>query len=170
MVGGLVHGGSERRIAASPAPPFRDPERFPGSREVSEDLAGIRVGDDRPGGHRDPSIGGALPVHVLSHAVLAARRLEQVPVPEVEQCGEARAYFEDDAPAVPPVSAVGAAAGNELLPAKTDAAPTTVPGPDGDRGFIDEVHEGDVTKRRGRKPSCDLFPCGRTEPRRRSGR
>ena len=37
--------------------------------------------------------------------------------------------------------AVGTAAGNELFPPKTDAAPTTVPGPDGDRGFIDEVHE-----------------------------
>jgi len=42
---------------------------------------------------------------------------------------------------------------------------------DGDRGFIDEVHEREaLRRRRGPKPSCDLFPCGRTEPRRRSGR
>jgi len=55
-------------------------------------------------------------VHVLSHAVLAARRLEQVPVPEVEQGREVRAYFEEDAPAIPPSATIGAALGERTFP------------------------------------------------------
>ena len=47
----------------------------------------------------------------------------------------------DDAPAVAPVAAVGAALGNELLAPERDAPRPAVAGADVDLGLVEELHE-----------------------------
>jgi hypothetical protein len=57
---------------------------------------------------------------------------------EVDERVEVRAGFEVDGPAVAAVPAVGAAAGDELLPAEAHAPAATIPSADPDVDFVDE--------------------------------
>src|SRR5690606_21498364 len=101
---------------------------------------GIDVGDDGADGHGDDEVVAALAVFLLAHAAFPALRLEAALVAEVDQGVEVLVGLQPDAAAVSPVTAVGAALGNELLPPEAHAAVAALAGGHGDFGFVDEFH------------------------------
>jgi hypothetical protein len=106
--------------------------------QIGQAFLRIFVENDGADRDRNQHIGAAAPMAVAAAADLAVFRFVMFLVPEVEQSAEASGGLDDDAPAVAPVSAIGAAAGNELFSTKATGAIAAVTGFDQDLDLIDE--------------------------------
>jgi hypothetical protein len=75
--------------------------------------------------------------------VLSSFGVIMLAVTKIEEGGELAVGLQDYIPAIPPVAAVGAAVGDILLTAKTDATVPSVSSLDEDFYFIDELDRSD---------------------------
>ena len=106
--------------------------------EVGELLAAVGVRHDRAERQVDLDVLARLAVAVRAHAVLAALGAEAVLVPQVVESVVGGVGDRPDGSAVAAVAAGGAAARDELLAAKSDAAVAAVARLDVDLGGVDE--------------------------------
>ncbi len=99
-----------------------DADRVAGSDQVAKEHAGRLVTDNRAGRNFQEQVRSAASVLVLAFASLAVFGRADWFRPEVQQCHQVGVGPQMDGAAVAAVAAVGAAAGDVLLPAEADAA------------------------------------------------
>jgi hypothetical protein len=104
--------------------------------------------------NREDEVRGAPPYLIFSFSVLSSFGAVFLVVTKIEEGGELAVGLQDYIPALSPVAAVGAAAGDKLLTAKTDTTVPSVSSLDEDFYFIDELDRSD-------SPSSLGLPRGR---------
>src|SRR5690242_3718750 len=140
--GRLIRRRCEPRVAATAARAPDGKHALTARREVAEQLAGVAIrhdGADRDAQHQVVARRAGA---IAALAVLATLGLIVALIMEVEQRRQRVVGFEKDRAAVAAVTAVGAAAGDELFAAKRDAAGASVAALDEDVDLVDEHRDG----------------------------
>lgn len=125
-------------VAASAASAFADRESLAGRGQVADQVARLRVEDDRPRRDEDDEILAALSRLLVRAAAFAIRRGELLVLSESRKRVERGLDFEDDIAALAAVAAIGTAARLELLAAKVDHAVAALAGTNVDFYVVNE--------------------------------
>jgi hypothetical protein len=128
------------RVALAPSAAARNNYALTSSLQITHQLTRCGVTDNGSDWDIDDAVVTAVPVTVAAHAMLPAAGFVELLVTQIEQCRELRIGNRDDITAVAAVAAARAAARNEFLTAKTDAAAPAVPGDDANLDFVNEFH------------------------------
>src|SRR5690349_1535902 len=128
------------RVALAPSAAARNNYALTSSLQITHQLTRCGVTDNGSDRDIDDAVVTAVPVTVAAHAMLPAAGFVELLVTQIEQCRELRIGNRDDITAVAAVAAARAAARNEFLTTKTDAAAAAVPGDDADLDFVNEFH------------------------------
>ena len=128
------------RVALAPSAAGRNNYALTSGLQIADQLTRCCVTDDGSDRDFDDAVVAAVPVTVAAHAMLPAAGFVELLVTQIEQCRELRIGNGDDVTAVSAVAAARAAARNEFLAAKTDAAAPAVPGDDANFDFVNEFH------------------------------
>ena len=134
----LMGRGGEAGVAAPAAPAVGDDDALVGAGEVPDFLAGFFVVDDRAYRDFQSDVDALAAGFVGAFAVASAFGFVFGIEAEMDERVVALAGFHDDVATLAAVTARGAAAGNELLPAKGETAVAAVAGFHSDCGFVDE--------------------------------
>ena len=108
--------------------------------KISDDLAGIGIGDHGADRHPQHDVVGAMAVLVGAASVLALFCAMNACEAVIDQRVDVAIGDGEDAAALAAVAAVGTAAWNVLLAPEARSAPATVAGNDFDDRFVDEFH------------------------------
>src|SRR5262249_3665515 len=144
----LIGGRGEARVTAPAAGAAHHEHALSGSREISEQLARVAVGDHRAGRNAQDEIVAGCAGAVAALAVQTPLRLVMALVVVIEERAERGIRLEQHRAPVAPVAAVGAAARHELLTAERDAAGAPVAAFDEDVDLVDEHLDARVAYRR----------------------
>ena len=119
--------------------------------QVRQSLAGVGIDDHRADRHPQFDVLACRPVAVGAATALAVGRLVPPRIAVVDQRVDVAVGDCPDAAAAPAVASVRPALRDELLATKRSAAVAAVAGSDLNGGFVDELHDPDLEKKKPRR-------------------